>query len=372
MRILYFVNGLNYKGGIARIVVDKANYLADIFQYEVNICVLNGELNSAYELSENVHLVSLSKNRSSFLFDSIFRKFLAIIPLIHKTRNCIKAIRPDIVVNSQAVVLTWILPFIVKNVPKVMEIHLSKNGIIHNIKDKNRLFQWLYMKCIEWFYSQYNRFVILTEEDRSNWHCPNIEVIGNFTRLTDQKLSPLNSNKIICVARYHFHKRLDLLISSWKLIAEKYPKWEIHVYGMGPDKYQLEQKIKEVGLSGSLYLHPATDKVEDKYLDSSIFVLTSEHEGFALVLLEAMQMGLPICAMDVVGVRGIVENGRSGLLAPFGNVQVFADNLGILIESPELRMKLREEGLNEIKKYDVIKTMEKWNNLFLRLIVEKK
>lgn len=38
MRILYFINGLSYKGGMARIVVDKANYLSDVLGHEVTIC----------------------------------------------------------------------------------------------------------------------------------------------------------------------------------------------------------------------------------------------------------------------------------------------------------------------------------------------
>ena len=47
MRILYFINGLSYKGGMARIVVDKANYLSDVLGHEVTICTYNGKVESA-------------------------------------------------------------------------------------------------------------------------------------------------------------------------------------------------------------------------------------------------------------------------------------------------------------------------------------
>ena len=64
MKILYFVNGLNYKGGIARIVVDKANYLADKFKHDVTICVANNIVESAYPLSHNVKICRFdSENR---------------------------------------------------------------------------------------------------------------------------------------------------------------------------------------------------------------------------------------------------------------------------------------------------------------------
>ena len=48
MRILYFINGLSYKGGMARIVVDKANYLSDVLDHEVTICTYNGKVESAF------------------------------------------------------------------------------------------------------------------------------------------------------------------------------------------------------------------------------------------------------------------------------------------------------------------------------------
>ena len=51
MRILYFINGLSYKGGMARIVVDKANYLSDVLGHEVTICTYNGKVESAFKLS---------------------------------------------------------------------------------------------------------------------------------------------------------------------------------------------------------------------------------------------------------------------------------------------------------------------------------
>lgn len=54
MRILYFINGLGYKGGMARIVVDKANYLADVLGHEVTICTYNGNVNSVFKLSNKL------------------------------------------------------------------------------------------------------------------------------------------------------------------------------------------------------------------------------------------------------------------------------------------------------------------------------
>ena len=59
MKILYFVNGLNNNAGTERIVVDKANYLADVYGHNVTICILEGDLISAFDLSSGVKIVRL-------------------------------------------------------------------------------------------------------------------------------------------------------------------------------------------------------------------------------------------------------------------------------------------------------------------------
>lgn len=144
MRVLYFVTGLNYKGGIARIVVDKANYLADKFNYEIGICTINGSTVSAYKISDKIKVFCLSgKSQQS---DGIIQKGLNVIRNIRNTRNAIKKFKPDIVINAQTQIITWILPFICRNIPKIMEIHFSYIGMEYNISDKGKAFKKLYFK----------------------------------------------------------------------------------------------------------------------------------------------------------------------------------------------------------------------------------
>ncbi len=68
-------------------------------------------------------------------------------------------------------------------------------------------------------------------------------------------------------------------------------------------------QIEKLGLAGSFILNDAIDDVKSEYLKSSIFALTSEHEGFVLVLLEAMTMGLPICMFMLLEQVGLAIMG---------------------------------------------------------------
>ena len=369
MKILYFVNSLNDKSGIPRIVVDKANYLADFYGHNVTICILQGDLVSAYDLSSDVKFVRLIDKQVGG--STVVKKIKGIFSIINKLRQRLIIEQPDVVVNAHTSLLTWILPFVMRRIPKVMEIHLSRGGMRQVLEGEGKAFQMIYWFLIDWFYARFDRFVVLTPEDKKNWKQKNVEVIGNFTQLHDTKIASLDNRKIICVARYHRIKRLDLLIEAWALISKNYPGWELNIYGKGADKEKLLELVKERGLSQTIHMNDACHNITEKYLESSISVLTSEHEGFALVLLEAMQLGLPVCAMDVDGIGGLVENEKSGLLSPFGDVKAFATNLERLINSKNLRVSLRDGGLRKAKEYSKETIMEKWNSLFTQIVNHK-
>lgn len=366
MRVLYFVTGLNYKGGIARIVVDKANYLADKFNYEIGICTINGSTVSAYKISDKIKVFCL--NGKSQQSDGIIQKGLNVIRNIRNTRNAIKKFKPDIVINAQTQIITWILPFICRNIPKIMEIHFSYIGMEYNISDKGKAFKKLYFKIAKAIYKRYNRFVILTEEDRQYWNLNNISVINNFTNFTTDRLSNLTNKRIICVARYHVQKRLDLLIEAWSKIANKHKDWKVEVFGMGPDKEKLQEQINKLNLQSSFILNDAVDDIRAEYLKSSIFALTSEHEGFVLVLLEAIIMGLPICMFDIVGTSWASNKGKTALVCNFGDTDSFSNNLSKLIENPDLRLNLRNEALKEMPKYNIDYVMSEWDTLIKQCI----
>ena len=349
---------------MARIVVDKANYLADKFHHDVTICVANDVESSAYNLSKNVKLCKIGGGNQ--LNANSLRKIVCCFTQIKNISRLLNEIEPNIVVNAQTQVVTWTLPFIRRDIPKIMEIHFSYLGMEYNLNDKSRLFKTLYFAVAKSIYRRYGRFVILTDEDRHYWNLKNMVVINNFTQLSTDRLSDLSSKRIICVARYHVQKRLDLLIDAWAKIHDRHNDWKVEVFGMGPDKAILQSLIDKLGLTDSFILNDAVDDVKSEYLKSSIFALTSEHEGFGLVLLEAMTVGLPICMFNIVGVGWAYNNGQTVLACDFGDTESYAKNLEKLIENPQLRVKLRNNALKELPKYSIDHIMSQWNDLFIK------
>lgn len=370
MKILYFVNGLNYKGGIARIVVDKVNYLAENNGHEMTICTLNNSTQSFYPLSPKVTLMPFGGEGNEQV--SVWGKLKKLYSMPKQVKRILIMGGYDLVVNAQTQLVTWVLPFLCKQVPKIMEIHFSHIGMFCNIREKGKIFNFFYWRVAEWIYEKYDRFVILTDEDKKYWHLNNIEVINNFTECRMPSKPVAKENIILCVARYHCQKRLDLLIEAWKKIYKEYPDWKVEVYGMGGDKPLLQSKVDQAGMHDSFILNDAIDDVSVVYAKSKIFAMSSEHEGFALVLLEAMSASLPVCAFGVVGVKGIVEDNKTGLLCDFLDTDTLAQNLSKLICNEKLRRTLGEAGYQKLIIYSVDRTMAKWQELFDSVLLKNK
>ena len=367
MKILYFINTLYAKGGIARIVVDKVNYLADHYGHDVTVCTLDNCTDSLFPLSAKVKVMALGGEAN--VQEGVRGKVWRLLVMPRLVSQAVRRVgNVDLVVNAQTQLVTWVLPFVCRHIPKVMEIHFAREGMRYNIRRKGKVFGWLYWAVAERIYSKYNKFVILTEEDRPSWNLDNIAVINNFTNCSVDCEYMERENTVLCVARYHEQKRLDLLIEAWHLISHKYPDWKVEIYGTGDDKAMLQQKVDRLDMHESFILNDAVDDVVPIYAKSKIFALSSVHEGFALVILEAMAASLPVCAFDVVGVKGIVEDQKTGLLCDFSDVEKLAENLSRLMIDESLRQRLGENGHKKLSQYGVAETMAKWQRLFESII----
>lgn len=370
MKLLYFVNELSQKGGIGRILCDKVNWLATN-GYEVEVCLLsNPDQIIVYDLNPNVRLSFADLDMRP---GNILSRIKLTLKSIRKIKLMIKNASPDIIVNSNAVLVTWILPFVFFKVPKVIELHFSKDGLdkIDGGNHKN-VVALVHRGLRRLFYSLYDKLVVLSEHDKKAFGLKNCEVINNFTNFGRQDLSDLSSKRIVMVGRLEREKRVDLMIEVWRLLNKRYQDWNVSVFGDGSERGALEAKVKELGLDSSFRFYGNVDDVKREYLNSSVFCLTSEYEGFCLVLLEAMSCGLPVVAFDVPGLcDGFIQDGNNCLAADFGDVKQFADKLSCLLDDAELRLRLRNSALDGICRFDKSVVMGKWVGLFNGLSREK-
>jgi glycogen(starch) synthase len=79
-----------------------------------------------------------------------------------------------------------------------------------------------------------------------------------------------------------------------------------------------------------------------------VFVLPSRDEGFGLVFLEAMAVGVPVVGTRVIGSEDAVEDGTTGLLVPYADAPALAQAVRRLLDDAELRCRLRDTAVERV------------------------
>ncbi|MHB8277211.1 MAG: glycosyltransferase family 4 protein [Candidatus Humimicrobiaceae bacterium] len=188
-----------------------------------------------------------------------------------------------------------------------------------------------------------------------------------FNIISNKMHSPI---RLLFVGRFAKQKNIPLLIQSFKLIIERnHQDIELHIVGDGEEKSKIIALIKSENLEKKVILHGALrgKKLYEIYSNSDIFILTSKYESFGIVLIEAMASGLPIIASNILAVRNIIENGKTGLLVKT-TPEDFAEAIEKLLNNPKLREKLSENVLKKVKKYTWTKTVQKFENIYREVI----
>lgn len=158
---------------------------------------------------------------------------------------------------------------------------------------------------------------------------------------------------ILVVARLSPEKNVDLVIRAFsKLIFEfDFTGLKLVVVGSGKLNDTLHNLADELNVSKDIiWLGRRSDVFEIMKL-STVLVLASKFEGFGMVLLEAMDAGLPIIASNVSAIPEVVGNKGAGILFEQGNLPDLTSKLKELILDYDLRAKVRKKGFERIKDF---------------------
>lgn len=207
-------------------------------------------------------------------------------------------------------------------------------------------------------------------------HLKNLDInrvvaIGNPNTYPFQ--APFNISKkkqILFVGRITWYqKRVDRLVHIWKNLYRDYPDWELILVGDGPAKSELEIKFAKME---RVYFMGYQDP-EPYYKNASILCLTSNFEGWGMVLTEAMTFGtIPVVFNSFAAVTDIIEDGRTGLLVPPFSCKQFAQKLSMLMNNEELRIEMSETCMQFVKRFDIKNIADKWEEVFNLLKTEKR
>lgn len=378
MRIVYNIMGTFNSGGMERVLANKANYLARI-GHELNIVTTDQQDRQSYfELDPSVVQWDLDINYSESKNMGVLRKSTGYFnkQRLHKQRLevLLKLLKADVVISMFDHDATFLYK-IKDGSKKILEIHFSRfkrlqyarKGLI-GLVDRYRSKQDLKIA------QQYDRFVVLTQEDRTYWgDLNNIQVIPNANSFESKRKANLTARRVIAIGRYDDQKAFDQLIRAWKYVYKVHPDWSLLIFGQGPLKANLEKLIIELGLQERVLLRSPVQDIESEYVNSSILAMTSRYEGLPMALLEGQACGLPLVSYDCkCGPKDIIKYGVNGYLVKEGDIFRFADCLIRLIEDPALRIKMGNASNLMAKNFTEDIIMVQWNELFDSLIVNGK
>ncbi len=147
------------------------------------------------------------------------------------------------------------------------------------------------------------------------------------------------SPKILFVGRLVKIKGIEQILQAFGIFIKKYPLSRLYIIGEGPERENLEQLSKELGIFDYIkfegFVNPP--EVYQYYKSCDLFILTSYQESFPITILEAMLFKIPIIATNINGgPKDLIKNGENGFLFEVGNYKQLSELMIYSFENEEL------------------------------------
>lgn len=376
-KIVYLTPALYMAGGVERVLTLKANYFAEHYGYDITIILTEGKDKPLfYPLSDKIKVINLNIGFEELWMCSFLKK---IFVYLKKQRQYKKALtnelmrlRPDITISLLRREINFIND-IKDGSRKVGELHINRaNYRNYNTEDVSilkRVFAKLWSASLVSHLKKLDKLVVLTEKDREAWgELENVVSIPNPLPFIPQKKSTLEIKRVVAIARYSYEKGIDLLLKAWSVTEKGCSEWRLDVYGDG-DAEPYERLVDSLGIDRTrCALHGRTNSVEQEYVNSSLFVLSSRFEGFGMVMIEAMACGLPVVSFDCPwGPRAIISNGVDGLLSENGNTKDLSACILKVMKDSNLQKAMSKNAIANVKRFGIEIIAQQWRQLFCEL-----
>ena len=244
------------------------------------------------------------------------------------------------------------------------------------IQDSNN---WLHHFFASWIYPQISHIRCVSQgvaEDITRYYkvpAENLSVIyppfeldkiiqGRKLPIEDQYNHIFNKPTIVTIGRLTQSKRFDLAIEAIYNLRQSYGiDANLLILGEGELRPQLEQQVQDLGLRKYVFMPGFMANPYPYITKSQVFLLSSDHEGFGRVLVEALALGCPVVSTNCPSASStILEGGKYGLLTPPGQAREITDAIAQILTNPKLAQQLREAGLQRAKDFQAQTLAEKY------------
>ena len=368
-------------GGVARVVANVASAMADHHDVEI-LSMLKSNPESTFPIDERVAVTTLfdatkagKKWRANHPDDPRAQEAERppVTPLLERdTRlNALAERRlmerladtdADVIISSRPSLHRMALDMARPGVPIVGWEHLNF-ATRYEGRHMGRMLDAVVPELDAW--------VTLTVEDEEDYRrhlgerAPLTRTIRNSSGMVGAATRPPRDSKIVVGAgRLQERKGFDRAIEAWQPLVERFPDWQFHIYGHGPDQGELQRQIDDAGLHDIIKMMGYTSEIERVLAEAELFLLSSRAEGFGMVLVEAMSQGTPAVSFDCPrGPSEIITTGRNGEIVPDGDIPGLTDALARVMGDDELRRRYGEQALVDSREYEMDHIVARWNEL---------
>lgn len=370
VKIRFLVFDIYGMGGTVRTVLNVTNYLAQsgydveiisVFRYRkvpffeidprIKIIVLH---DVASRRKDDTSLKTKTANKLAKMKSRLIHPddegyhFFSLLTDI-KLYNFIKTINSGILVTTRPSFNIFASKYANKEVRIIGQEHLNFSIYPENMK-----------KSILKHYGKLDYLATLTDEDTMDYTQllkggkVKVKKITNSIPNLQGVISPLDSKTIIAAGRLVPQKGFDLLIEAFKIVNQQYPDWKLKIFGDGREKNNLQDLITKYKLYNHVILMGSTQHIDIELSKASIYALSSRFEGFGMVIVEAMQCGVPVVSFDCPkGPSEIIAQNEDGVLVEDGNVEKFAESLMELMGNADKRKYFAKNGIDNVKRYEI-------------------
>jgi glycosyltransferase involved in cell wall biosynthesis len=165
-------------------------------------------------------------------------------------------------------------------------------------------------------------------------------------------------------------KHIPLLINLAKNLLEDGIQFELNIVGDGPEKTKLDQLVRQLELENHVHFLGRTQDVSNFMNSLDMFLLTSRYEGFGLVLLEAIDHGLPIVASNTSAIPEVLGERHPGLF-PVGDLETLTYRVTSFLRNSAKRKACVEYQYSRLKRFTVNEYFERHEDIYNAFLRQK-
>lgn len=357
MKVCFFITSIEGKGGTERVTTTIANALVDR-GIDVSIVSCSNSEKAHFFLDEKVSVYTLHDERITNPVRKRTYKYKLLLKYVRHENI-------DIIIAVGVHLYAYFIPLQFMRICKCIAWD-HFNFYVSGKSKRDAFIQRLAVKFSD-------QLVVLGKNDFTNYiselNAKKVSLIYNPLTTTITRNKGFDSHRIVAAGNLSYAKGFDLLLEAWTILENRDIKdWTLEIYGTGEEEETLKQIVEKNNLKKA-FLCGFTECLDEELEDASLFVLSSRHECFVLVLLEAQAKGLPCVSFDCrESPAEIIEDGVNGLLAKAENVEDLAEKMWRIMSDEYTRKKFAENSQKGLYRFNIDVVISCWINLFDKII----